>query len=92
MKKGIEVWHEWTRIGKNSRSVLAIHVKKAKGKLTLDEIKAAVKEACGEDFYLLTIDLYHEESEPQYDEDTSGDFVTLYLAYEMMHLAAEDYD
>ena len=76
MKKGIEVWHEWTRIGRNSRSVLAIHV----------------KEAQGEDFYLLTIDLYHEESEPQYDEDTSGDFVTLYLAYEMMHLAAEDYD
>ena len=92
MKKGIEVWHEWVPMGRKNNTIMAVRVKKAKGKLTLDEIKDAVKETEGDDFYLLFIDLFHSPDEMQYDEDISGDIATVYLATDLLHMTAEDYD
>ena len=72
MKRGIEVWSDYDRAGR-----WCLRIKKAKGKLTLDEITQAAKE-CEYDFYLLLIDAFHEETEQFGEEPKTGDFVTLY--------------
>ena len=92
MKKGIEVWSEWTPLGRKNHTIMVVHVKKAKGELTLTEIKDAVKESQGDDFYLLFLDLFHSPDEMQYDEDISGDIVTVYLASDLLHMTAEDFE
>ena len=92
MKKGIEVTRQWVPMGRQGRTVTAVYVKKAKGELTLGDIKDAVKESIGDDFYLLFLDLYHSPNEIQYDEDISGDMATVYIASDLMGLTAEDYD
>ena len=75
MKKGIEVWSDYDKT-----NTWTLHIKKAKGKLTLDEIEEACKEY-GEDFYLLVIKAIDTENEQFYMvDDLSGDFVTLYRA------------
>jgi len=75
MKKGIEVWSDYDKT-----NTWTLHIKKAKGKLTLDEIEEACKKY-GEDFYLLVIKAIDTENEQFYMvDDLSGDFVTLYRA------------
>nr|DAD67760.1 MAG TPA: hypothetical protein [Myoviridae sp. ctngn1] len=71
MKKGIEVWPSYDKQGR-----WCIHIKKAKGRFTLDEIMEAAREY-EQDFYLLLIDAYHD-SEDQFADEMVGDFVTLY--------------
>lgn len=71
MKKGIEVWSSYDKQGR-----WCIHIKKAKGRFTLDEIAETAREY-EQDFYLLLIDAYND-TEGQLPEETAGDFVTLY--------------
>lgn len=71
MKKGIEAWSSYDKQGR-----WCIHIKKAKGRFTLDEIAEAAREY-EQDFYLLLIDAYHD-SEDQFADEVAGDFVTLY--------------
>ena len=75
MKKGIEVWSDYDKT-----NTWTLHIKKAKGKLTLDEIEEVCKEY-GEDFYLLVIKAIDTENEQFFMvDDLNGDFVTLYRA------------
>ena len=75
MKKGIEIWSDYDKAG-----FWTLHIKKQRGKLTLDEIEEACKEY-GEDFYLLVIKAIDTENEQYYAvDDLDGDFVTLYRA------------
>lgn len=71
MKKGIEVWPSYDKQGR-----WCIHIQKAKGRFTLDEIIETAREY-EQDFYLLLIDAYHD-TEGQLPEEATGDFVTLY--------------
>lgn len=75
MKKGIEVWSDYDR-----QHMWTLHIKKQRGKLTLEEIR----EACMEwemDFYMLVICAMDLEVGQYYDtDDLDGDYVTLYRA------------
>ena len=59
MKRGIEVYTDYDEKGR-----LTHYVKKRKGKLTLDEIRDALREY-EEDYYLLVVDAYHDPNEDQ---------------------------
>ena len=74
-KPNIEVWqdydktHEW-----------CLHIQKAKGRLTLDEITQACTDY-EQDFYMLVIKAMDEDTDQWYMvDDLSGDYVTLYRA------------
>lgn len=75
MKRGTEVWTDYDR-----QNIWTLHIKKARGKLTLDEIR----DACAEyeqDFYMLVICAMDREVGQYYDtDDLDGDYVTLYRA------------
>lgn len=75
MKKGIEVWSDYDKT-----NTWTLHIKKAKGKLTLDEIEEVCRE-WEHDFYMLVIKAMDDETEQFFDvDDLKGDFVTLYKA------------
>ena len=73
MKKGIEVSSDHDKQGR-----WCLRVRKARGRLTRDEIEEAARD-WEWDFYLMLIDAYHcDEDEQQFTESQSGDIVTLY--------------
>lgn len=74
-KKGIEVWSDYDRQG-----VWTLHIKKARGKLTLEEIQDVCMEY-EQDFYLLVICAMDKATEQYYEtDDLKDDYVTLYRA------------
>lgn len=75
MKKGIEVWTDY-----DSQSIWTLHIKKARRRLTLEEIHDACMEH-EQDFYMLVICAMDKEIGQYYDiDDLEGDYVTLYRA------------
>jgi len=75
LSKNIEFWPDYDRNGE-----WQLHIKKKRGKLTLDEITEACK-SYGQDFYMLVIKAMDEDTEQYFDiDDLRGDFVTLYRA------------
>lgn len=52
-------------------------IEKAKGNLTLEEIREAEREY-EYDFYLLVVDAYHDPNDVQYGEQAVGDLAILY--------------
>ncbi len=76
MKRGIECWTGYDPAGE-----WCCHIKKQRGKLTLDEIRETLMEAVDEDFYMLVIKAMDEDIAQYFDtDDLDGDFVTLYRA------------
>ena len=74
-KRGIEVWSDYDPSGQ-----WVLHIKKARGHLTLDEIQAAATEY-DQDFYMLVIKAIDEDIGQYYEtDDLDGDYVTLYRA------------
>lgn len=71
MKKNIEIWSDYDRTGR-----WCLRMKKKRGRLTLDEIRDALR-GYELDFYLIFVDAYHDE-ETQFDDDMRGDFITIY--------------
>ena len=77
MKRGIEAWTDYDRAG-----IWTLNIKKARGTLTLDEIKQAAMEY-EQDFYMLVIKAMDEEIGQYYEtDDLDGDYVVLYRADE----------
>ncbi len=75
LSKNIEVWLDYDRAGQ-----WQLHIKKRRGKLTLDEICEASMRY-GQDFYMLVIKAMDEDVGQYYDsDDLDGDYVTLYRA------------
>lgn len=75
MKRGLEVWPDYDPTGQ-----WVLKIKKAKGKLTLEEIEQACTEY-EQDFYMLVIRAMDEDISQYYTvDDLEGDFVTLYRA------------
>ena len=75
MRQNIEVWTDYDRIGQ-----WTLHIKKRKGKLTLDEIQKACMD-WEQDFYMLVIKAMDGDIGQYYDtDDLDGDYVTLYRA------------
>ena len=73
--KNIEVWTDYDKAG-----IWAMHIKKNRGKLTLDEIIETCT-AYEQDFYMLVIKAMDEDMEQYYiTDDLQGDYVTLYRA------------
>ena len=71
----IETWTDYDRAG-----VWTLHIKKQRGRLTLDEIREACME-WEQDFYLLVICAMDQEVGQYYEtDDLTGDYVTLYRA------------
>ena len=75
LSKNIETWTDYDRTGQ-----WQMHIKKKRGKLTLDEIT----EACmtyDNDFYMLVIKAMDGCMDQYYEtDDLGGDYVTLYRA------------
>lgn len=75
MKRGIEVWADYDPTGQ-----WILKIQKARGKLTLDEIREACTEY-DQDFYMLVIRAMDDDISQYYTvDDLEGDFVTLYRA------------
>ena len=85
MKKGIEVWPDYDKL-----HIWTLHIKKARGRLTLDEIKDACTDY-EQDFYLLVICAMDREVGQYYDtDDLEGDYVTLYRADDFFEWRAKN--
>lgn len=78
MKKGIECWTDYDNTGR-----CVLHVKKSRGRFTLDELTEVAKE-WEEDFYALIIKAVSEENMQYFDDIETGDFVTLYRATDFL--------
>ena len=79
MKKGITV-----TTGYDFSGTWYLKIVKEKGRLTLPEIKAAVREAADWDYYLLAVDCFHDENETEQNgEVPEGDIAILYSAHEL---------
>lgn len=75
MKKGIEIWTDYDNVGN-----WQLHVKKARGKFTIDELQEILIDY-EQDFYMLAIKAMDEDTSQYYmTEDLEGDYVTLYRA------------
>lgn len=75
MKKGIEIWTDYDLSGN-----WQLHVKKSRGKFTVDELQEILIEY-EQDFYMLMIKAMDEEHSQYYlTDDIEGDYVTLYRA------------
>lgn len=73
--RNIEVWTEYDK-----QSIWTLHIKKKRGKLTLDEITQACTEY-EQDFYMLVISAMDGDTSQYYEvDDLQGDYVTLYRA------------
>lgn len=79
MKRGIEVYTDYDEKGRFTH-----YVKKRKGKLTLDEIREALREY-EEDYYLLVVDAYHDPNEDfQFGDDQPvGDLVEAHVLQQL---------
>ena len=75
MAKNIEIWTDYDQAG-----MWTLHIRKRKGKLTLDEITRFCTE-WNQDFYMLVIKAMDGDVGQYYDtDDLDGDYVTLYRA------------
>lgn len=74
MKKGITAYPDYDRSGR-----WVLKIEKAKGKLTLEEIRETAREY-EYNFYLLVVDAYHDPEDVQYGEQDKGDLVILYCS------------
>lgn len=75
MSKNIEVWTDYDRQG-----MWTLHIKKKRGRLTLEEITQACMNY-EQDFYMLVICAMEREIGQYYEvDDLQGDYVTLYRA------------
>lgn len=75
MSKSIEVWTDYDRQG-----MWTAHIKKKRGRLTLEEITQACMDY-EQDFYMLVICAMEREIGQYYEvDDLQGDYVTLYRA------------
>ena len=73
--KSIEVWTDYDLQG-----MWTLHIKKKRGRLTLDEIIQACTDY-EQDFYMLVICAMDREIGQYYEiDDLNGDYVTLYRA------------
>lgn len=71
----IEVWTDY-----DAQTIWTLHIKKKRGKLTLEEITQACTDY-EQDFYMLVICAMDREIGQYYDvDDLQGDYVTLYRA------------
>ena len=74
-KNNIESWTDYDQAGN-----WQLHLKKKRGKFSLDEIRDAAMDF-EQDFYMLMIKALDEDMCQYYDtDDLDGDFVTLYRA------------
>lgn len=75
MKRGIEVWQDHDLAGN-----WVLHIKKARGTLSIEEIRQAAMEY-EQDFYMLVIKALDMDMDQYYmTDDLDGDYVTLYSA------------
>ena len=78
LKKGIECWSDYDSTGK-----WCLRIKKARGELTLEEIRQAAMH-WEEDFYALIIKAVDEDMDQYFDDIDVGDFITLYRATDFL--------
>ena len=83
--KKIETWTDYDRAGH-----WQLHIKKTRGKLTLDEITEAAM-TYDEDFYMLVIKAMSGCMDQYYEtDDLDGDYVTLYRAGDFFNWREKD--
>ena len=80
MKKGIEAWPKFDCNGN-----WVLKIKKAKGKLTLEDIRETAQEY-EEDYYGLVLKCIGEDSLQYYDDDLDGDAAELYRIADMLEM------
>lgn len=80
MKKGIEVSSEW-----DPQGYCVTVVRKARGKLTLDEIREAVTES-DQDYYGLVLKYMDGDMLQYFEDDLQGDAVELYRMSDVLEL------
>lgn len=80
MKKGIEVERKWDADGN-----LVTIIRKARGKLTLEEIRDAAMEY-EQDYYGLVIKAIDEDMDQYYDDDLLGDAAELYTMSDILEM------
>lgn len=80
MKKGIEVSSEW-----DPQGYCVTVVRKARGKLTLDEIREAVTES-DQDYYGLVLKCMDGDMLQYFEDDLKGDCVELYRMSDVLEL------
>lgn len=80
MKRGIEVE---MRVDQQGQCVLVI--RKARGKLTLEEIREAAMEY-EQDYYGLVLKCIDEDMDQYYDDDLLGDAAELYSIADILEL------
>lgn len=80
MKRGIEVE---MRVDQQGQCVLVI--RKARGKLTLEEIREAAMEY-EQDYYGLVLKCIDEDMDQYYDDDLLGDAAELYSISDILEL------
>jgi len=73
MKRGIEIWSDWDMDGKS-----VVHIRKAKGKFTLEEIRQILTEYM-QDVYLIMIKAMED-----LEDGDEGDFVECWFADQVM--------
>ena len=78
MKKGIEVTPEYDKLGR-----WHLVVRKAKGQLTLEDIKEAAEEY-EQDYYALILKCIDADTEQYFDDDLIPDSVELYPVSEVL--------
>ena len=83
MKRGIEAWSEWDEHGR-----WTLVIEKKCGKLTLEEIMRTAREQEW-DYYLLSLDCYHEDFEMQFVPGSGFEInrVVLYRTEDLMREA-----
>ncbi len=80
MKRGIEVENTYDRSGN-----YVMIIRKARGKLTLDEIREAAMEY-DQDYYGLVMKCMDEDMDQYYDDDLLGDAAELYRMSDVLEM------
>ena len=80
MKKSIEVWPS-----NDAQGNWMLCIKKARGKLTLEEIIQAAKEY-EEDYYMMPLKCIDGDMLQYFDDDLASDYVELYSAQAVLEM------